>query len=105
MLLAKDETFGPVVAISAYSDTEEGIRRANATPFGLGASVFGAEGPELEAVAARMEAGMIGINRGLSAAGGAPWVGWKMSGFGYTRSTAGMRQFMQPRSRARNVRT
>ena len=103
MRLAREETFGPVVAISSYAEVDEAVRRANATPFGLGASVWGPAGAETDAVAERLETGMIGINRGLSAAAGAPWVGWKMSGFGYTRSTAGMRNFMLPRTHARNV--
>ncbi|MFO7563449.1 MAG: aldehyde dehydrogenase family protein [Enhygromyxa sp.] len=99
--LAREETFGPVVAISAYDDVDEAVRRANATDYGLGASVWGPPGPDTDAVAERLEAGMIGINRGLSAAAGAPWVGWKMSGFGFSRSAAGMRNFMQPRTHAR----
>ena len=100
--LACEETFGPVVAISTYADVDEAIRRANATDYGLGASVWGPVGEPTDAVADRLEAGMIGINRGLSAAAGAPWVGWKMSGFGFSRSSAGMRNFMQPRTHARN---
>jgi acyl-CoA reductase-like NAD-dependent aldehyde dehydrogenase len=101
MDLARDETFGPVVCVSTYSDVEEVIRRANSTQYGLGASVWGPRGEQTERVASQIEAGMIGINRGLSAAGGAPWVGAKMSGFGYSRSRDGMRQFMQPRTFSR----
>jgi aldehyde dehydrogenase (NAD+)/succinate-semialdehyde dehydrogenase/glutarate-semialdehyde dehydrogenase len=100
--LARNETFGPVVAISSYDEVDEAIRRANATDYGLGASVWGPVGPETDDVANRLEAGMVGINRGLSAAAGAPWVGWKMSGYGFSRSAAGMRNFMQPRTHARN---
>ena len=100
MDLARDETFGPVVAIQVARDADEAVARANDTVYGLGASVWGPPGAETEAVADRLEVGMVGVNRGLSTAGGAPWVGWKMSGFGYTRSVAGMRQFMQPQSRA-----
>jgi aldehyde dehydrogenase (NAD+)/succinate-semialdehyde dehydrogenase/glutarate-semialdehyde dehydrogenase len=103
MKLATDETFGPVVAISTYTEVDEAIRRANATHYGLGASVWGPPGPDTDGVAEQLECGMIGINRGLSAAAGAPWVGWKMSGLGYTRSAAGMRNFMLPRTRARTV--
>jgi acyl-CoA reductase-like NAD-dependent aldehyde dehydrogenase len=98
--LAREETFGPVVAISTYDSVDEAVRRANSTLYGLGASVWGPPGPATQAVAERLEAGMIGINRGLSAAAGAPWVGWKMSGFGFSRSAAGMRNFMQPKTRA-----
>jgi acyl-CoA reductase-like NAD-dependent aldehyde dehydrogenase len=101
-VLAREETFGPVVAISSYASVDEAVRRANATDYGLGASVWGPPGEPTDAVADRLEAGMIGINRGLSAAAGAPWVGWKMSGFGFSRSAAGMRNFMQPRTHARN---
>jgi acyl-CoA reductase-like NAD-dependent aldehyde dehydrogenase len=100
MDLARDETFGPVVAIQVARDADEAVARANDTIYGLGASVWGPPGAATEAVADKLQVGMVGVNRGLSTAGGAPWVGWKMSGFGYTRSTAGMRQFMQPQSRA-----
>jgi len=100
MDVARRETFGPVIAIQVVRDAEEAVARANDTIYGLGASVWGSPGPETEAIADQLQVGMVGVNRGLSTAGGAPWVGWKMSGFGYTRSAAGMRQFMQPQSRA-----
>lgn len=103
MTLVKDETFGPVVAIQVARDVEEAVQLANDTRYGLGASVWGAPGPELDAVADRIEAGMVGVNRGLSTAAGGPWVGWKMSGLGYTRSVAGMRHFLQPQSQARRA--
>ena len=103
MRIATEETFGPVVSIEEVESVDAAVRRANETQFGLGASVWGAPGAELEAVGGRIDAGMIGLNRGLSAAAGAPWVGWKMSGFGYSRSEAGFRQFLQPRTISRNV--
>nr|WP_276604861.1 aldehyde dehydrogenase family protein [Nannocystis sp. RBIL2] len=103
MTLVKDETFGPVVAIQVARDVDEAVQLANDTRYGLGASVWGAPGPELDAVADRIEAGMVGVNRGLSTAAGGPWVGWKMSGLGYTRSVAGMRHFLQPQSQARRA--
>lgn len=103
MTLVRDETFGPVVAIQVAKDVDEAVRLANDSRYGLGASVWGAPGPELDAVADRIEAGMVGVNRGLSTAAGGPWVGWKMSGLGYTRSVAGMRHFLQPQSQARRA--
>jgi acyl-CoA reductase-like NAD-dependent aldehyde dehydrogenase len=105
MLLAREETFGPVVAITPVDDVDDAVAKANATPYGLGACVWGPPGDDAaaRAVADRIEAGMVGINRPLSAAAGAPWVGWKLSGFGYSRGIAGMRQFMQPRSLTRRV--
>jgi len=95
MLLEQEETFGPVVAISRYADIGEAIQRANASDYGLGAVVFG--GVEAEAVADRLEAGMIGINQGVGGSGDAPWVGAKQSGFGFHDSPDGHRQFAQVR--------
>jgi acyl-CoA reductase-like NAD-dependent aldehyde dehydrogenase len=95
MLLERDETFGPVVAIARYRLIEQAIERANDTDYGLGAVVFG--GSRAAEVADRLEAGMIGVNQGVGGAGEAPWVGAKQSGFGFHGSPAGHRQFAQVR--------
>jgi len=95
MLLEKEETFGPVVAISRYSDVEAAIERANDTSYGLGAVVFGDKGAGK--VSDRLEAGMIGVNSGVGGGGDAPWVGAKQSGFGFHGSADGHRQFAQVR--------
>ncbi|MEM7167508.1 MAG: aldehyde dehydrogenase family protein [Planctomycetota bacterium] len=94
--IMRDETFGPVACVSSFSDEEEAVRLANDTPFGLGAVVFG-EPDHAAAVARRLEAGMIGINKGCGGASGTPWVGAKQSGYGYHSSQQGHRQFTQPR--------
>ncbi|QFI36831.1 aldehyde dehydrogenase [Moritella marina ATCC 15381] len=94
MLLERDETFGPVVAISHFKHIDEAICRANDSPYGLGAVVFGGQGAA--AVAEQLEAGMIGVNQGIGG-GAAPWVGAKQSGFGFHGTTAGHRQFAQVR--------
>ncbi len=95
MSIEKEETFGPVVCISSFSDIDEAIRRANDTTYGLGAVVFGNEGAQ--DVASQLEAGMIGINQGVGGGGEAPWVGAKQSGFGFHGSPEGHRQFSQVR--------
>lgn len=95
MQLEREETFGPVVAISHFQHIQEAIQRANESDYGLGAVVFGGAGaPE---VAQQLEAGMIGVNQGVGGAGGAPWVGAKHSGYGFHGSAAGHRQFAQVR--------
>ena len=93
MCLEHDETFGPIVAISRYNHISEAVERANASPYGLGATVFG--GADADAVAEQMEAGMVGVNQG--AGGSGPWVGAKQSGFGFHGTAAGHRQFAQVR--------
>lgn len=95
MLMEQGETFGPVVAISRYSDINEAIRRANDSSYGLGAVVYG--GKQADEVAEQLEAGMIGVNQGVGGAGDAPWVGAKQSGFGFHGSAEGHRQFAQVR--------
>jgi succinate-semialdehyde dehydrogenase/glutarate-semialdehyde dehydrogenase len=94
MRLEQDETFGPVVAISRFETIDEAITRANDSPYGLGAVVFGGQGAN--AVAEQLEAGMVGVNQGAGG-GNAPWVGAKQSGYGFHGTAAGHRQFAQVR--------
>ncbi len=94
MLMEKEETFGPVVAMSRFTDIDSVVKRANNSTYGLGAVVFGNR--DAETVAGRMEAGMIGVNQGAGS-GNAPWVGAKQSGFGFHGSADGFRQFAQVR--------
>lgn len=95
MLIAKEETFGPVVCVTEFSDVEEAVKKANNTDYGLGAVVFGREGSER--VAKGLNSGMIGINTSAGGGGNTPWVGAKQSGFGYHGSPDGHRQFTQPK--------
>lgn len=92
MLMAQEETFGPVVAIDAFDGIDDAISRANNVALGLGAVVFGHN--DAAHVAENMDAGMVGIN-GSVGAGDAPWVGAKESGFGYHGGIDGHRQFTQ----------
>lgn len=96
MEIVREETFGPVACVLAFEDVDDAVRRANDTPFGLGAIVFGEQGAA-RAVGRRLGAGMVGINQGLSGAGGTPWVGAGESGYGYHSGIDGHRQFAQTR--------
>lgn len=93
MVMAKEETFGPVVAIARFENIEQAIELANDSNYGLGACVFGYK--NVDDVANQLEAGMIGINQGPGGSGDAPWVGAKQSGFGFHGSAEGHRQFAQ----------
>lgn len=95
MRMAQEETFGPVVAISRFADLDEAIRLANDSEYGLGAVVFG--GAQAPGVAARLEAGMVGVNTSPGGGGDTPWVGARKSGFGFHGSPEGHRQFAQVR--------
>jgi succinate-semialdehyde dehydrogenase/glutarate-semialdehyde dehydrogenase len=88
------EIFGPVTAVVVYDDVDEAIRMANDTVFGLMAYVFGEERAAI-AVAGRLEAGMIAINRGVVSDPAAPFGGVKQSGLGREGSNDGILEFLE----------
>lgn len=92
-----DETFGPVAVVRRVSDDDDAVAHANAGVYGLGAVVFGGDPERTRAVARRLDAGMVGINRGVGGAAGTPWVGAKQSGYGFHHGKEGHRQFTQVR--------
>lgn len=102
MLVFKDETFGPVVAISSYSDIDDAINRANQSEFALGASIFGNK--NVDEVAKKLDVGMLGINQGVGSIGDTPWIGAKQSGYGYHGSPDGHRQFTQAKVVTRSLK-
>jgi acyl-CoA reductase-like NAD-dependent aldehyde dehydrogenase len=97
MDIASTETFGPVACVTRVSSVDEAVDKANDTHFGLGAVVFGQDEAETSAVARRLTAGMIGMNRAAGGALGTPWVGARQSGLGFHKSPDGHKQFTQAR--------
>ena len=94
-----DETFGPVVAVYPVATDDEAIARANASEYGLNASVY-SQSHGLEA-ARQIEAGMVNINEAYVAAWGsidAPAGGVKASGLGHRHGVEGLYQFMNTHS-------
>lgn len=88
------EIFGPVVTVVRYDDVDEAIRMANDTIHGLMAYVFGEE-REAMAVARRLEAGMVAVNRGVVSDPAAPFGGVKQSGLGREGASEGILQFLE----------
>ncbi|MCL9761388.1 aldehyde dehydrogenase family protein [Frankia sp. AiPa1] len=92
------ETFGPVVTVRTVADIDEAVSLANATPYGLGATVFSRRhGNE---IAARLDTGMVSVNAVQSFAGipALPFGGRGESGFGRVHGADGLREFVRPRS-------
>lgn len=90
-----DETFGPTIVVNRIRDLDEGIDRANATTYGLGASLFGRDRSRLMAAARRLRTGMVSINSWVMYAGvpALPWGGVGDSGFGRIHGEDGLREF------------
>jgi acyl-CoA reductase-like NAD-dependent aldehyde dehydrogenase len=82
MVVAQEEIFGPVVTVIPFEDEKDAIRIANDTKYGLFASVWTGDPARGHRLAARIEAGMIGINVPYTAFPGIPFGGFKQSGFG-----------------------
>jgi acyl-CoA reductase-like NAD-dependent aldehyde dehydrogenase len=95
--LPDEEIFGPVVTVQAFDDEDEAVTRANASEFGLGASVWSRDLAKADRVARRVDAGMVWVNDfGYSfAVGQAAWGGVKGSGFGRTSSKYGLYECVQ----------
>jgi len=88
------EIFGPVAPVIRFHDVDDVVRQANDTIFGLMAYVFGEE-REAMAVALRLEAGMVAVNRGVVSDPAAPFGGMKQSGLGREGSNAGIIEFLE----------
>ena len=95
MLVAHEETFGPLAPLFRFSDEAEAIRLANATEFGLAAYFYSRDVGRIWRVAEAIEAGMVGINEGLISTEVAPFGGIKQSGLGREGSKYGLEDFME----------
>jgi succinate-semialdehyde dehydrogenase/glutarate-semialdehyde dehydrogenase len=95
MLIAQEETFGPVAACFRFKDEAEVLRRANDTPFGLSAYFYSRDIGRVWRVAEGLEAGMVGINEGIISTEVAPFGGIKESGLGREGSRYGLEDYME----------
>ncbi|MFC9872710.1 succinic semialdehyde dehydrogenase [Nocardia salmonicida] len=98
MTLFDHETFGPVVSIYPYRSVDEAVAMANATPYGLNASVWGRDGAEAREVAQRLHAGTVNVNEAFAAAWGsidAPMGGMGDSGLGRRHGADGLLKYTE----------
>ncbi len=95
--IAQEEIFGPVASIARFATEDEGVARANSTPFGLASYVFTADVDRALDVADRLDAGMVGINHGIVSNVAAPFGGIKASGLGREGSSEGLEEYQEIR--------
>jgi succinate-semialdehyde dehydrogenase / glutarate-semialdehyde dehydrogenase len=89
-----EEIFGPVAPIIAFDTEDEAVAMANDTPFGLAAYLQTPSLDESLRVCARLEAGMIGLNRGMLSNAAAPFGGIKLSGIGREGGFEGVSEYL-----------
>lgn len=93
--ITREEIFGPVAPIITFTDTDEMIRHANDTEMGLIGYVFTSDLARGLAVSERIQAGMIGLNRGAVSDPAAPFGGMKQSGIGREGASEGIYEFCE----------
>ena len=97
MLIAREETFGPVAAILPFDNEAEVIRRANATEMGLAAYVYTSDLGRAMRVSDRLEYGMVAVNTPKFTGAPIPFGGWKQSGLGREGSRHGIAEYLEPK--------
>jgi succinate-semialdehyde dehydrogenase/glutarate-semialdehyde dehydrogenase len=95
MLVAKEETFGPVAPLFRFKTDAEAIAMANDTEFGLASYFYGRDVARIWRAAEGLEYGMVGINTGLISTEVAPFGGVKESGIGREGSKYGIDEYVE----------
>ena len=95
--LVDEEQFGPVLPLLTFTDVEAAVARANATRFGLGGSVWGADPRRAADVARRLDAGTVWVNAHGGSDPGIPFGGFKESGVGRGLGLMGLKSYVEPR--------
>jgi len=93
MVAACEETFGPVAAILRVADTRSAIALANATEFGLGATLWTADVQHAKELVRQIDAGAVFVNGVVASDARLPFGGVKQSGYGRELGAAGIREF------------
>lgn len=92
--IMQDECFGPVLILQAYDDLEAAIEAANATPYGLGASVWTGDDSAAMPIAERLDAGSVWINNHADVTPLVPLPTLKQSGLGVEYNVEGLLEFV-----------
>ena len=95
MILAREETFGPVAPLFRFKDEAEALKMANDTEFGLAAYFYARDSARIIRVSEGLEYGIVGVNTGIISTEVAPFGGWKESGIGREGSRHGIDAFLE----------
>lgn len=95
--LGQEEVFGPVLAVIPFSDTDDALRIANGTPYGLSGAVWAADDQTAIAFARQVQTGQLDINGGPYNPV-APFGGYKKSGIGRELGRIGFEEYLQTKS-------
>jgi succinate-semialdehyde dehydrogenase/glutarate-semialdehyde dehydrogenase len=92
--ILREEIFGPVLAISTFTDEADAVRRANDTEYGLVSYVFTKDLARGQRMIDQLETGMMGLNVGVVSNAAAPFGGVKQSGLGREGGLEGIHEYL-----------
>ena len=93
--IVDEEQFGPILPVIRFSDIDDVVARANASPYGLGASVWSRDVDRALAVAERIESGSVWVNQHVAIGPHIPMAGVKSSGLGVEQAEEGLAEYTQ----------
>ncbi|MGV7121970.1 aldehyde dehydrogenase family protein [Sphingopyxis sp. 550A] len=93
--IVDEEQFGPILPVIRFSDVDDVVARANASPYGLGASVWSRDVDRALAVAERIESGSVWVNQHVAIGPHIPMAGVKSSGLGVEQAEEGLAEYTQ----------
>lgn len=92
--IVDEEPFGPILPIIRYTDIDDAVARANASPFALGGSVWGSDVGAAASIAARLESGSVWVNQHCALDPQVPFPANKQSGFGVEGGVEGLYPYL-----------
>jgi aldehyde dehydrogenase (NAD+) len=95
--IAREEIFGPVLAVLTFRTPEEAVEKANNTPYGLSAGVWTDKGAKIFRITSRLRAGVVWANTFNKFDPASPFGGYKESGFGREGGVHGLREYVELR--------
>lgn len=96
--LARDECFGPILAVTTFETVKEAVKIANGTDFGLGAYIHSSDLTRTLKLVHRLDAGSIQVNGAPTARENAPFGGQGLSGYGREGGHEGMMEFVRTKN-------
>jgi aldehyde dehydrogenase (NAD+) len=98
--IARDEVFGPVLAVSTFRTPDEAVAKANDTRYGLSAGIWTEKGSRILAIAERLEAGVVWANTFNRFDPSSPFGGYQQSGYGREGGRQGLAGYLVPDRRS-----
>lgn len=93
--VAREEIFGPVLTVIPHDGDDDAVRIANDSPYGLSATVYGADPVRAAGIAARLRVGTVNVNGGVWYSADAPFGGYKQSGNGREMGVLGFEEYLE----------